>query len=49
MYKLLHANQCKTVNNISVILLDGKGTMEMGKFQEGKKSDHFDSCLTSLC
>lgn len=27
----------KTVNNISVIVLDRKGTMEMGKVQEGKK------------
>lgn len=37
MYKLLDANQFKTVNNMSVILLDGKGTMEMGKVQEGKE------------
>ena len=27
----------KTVNNISVIVLDRKGTMEMGKVQEGKE------------
>ena len=37
MYKLLHANQFRTVTNISVISLDGKGTMEMGKVQEGKE------------
>ena len=33
----LNWNFRKTVNNISVIVLDRKGTMEMGKVQEGKK------------
>ena len=50
MYKLFHVNQFKTVNNVSVILLDGKGTVEMGKLQEGKGrvTTLIDSRLTIL-
>lgn len=40
MYKLFHASPFKAVNDVSVILHNGKITMEMGKAQRGE-SGHF--------
>lgn len=40
-YKGFHVKLFKTVNNVSVVGLNGKGIMEMRKVQEGEESGHF--------
>lgn len=50
MFKLFHVNPFKTANSISVILLNGKEIIEMGKVQKVKErvATLIDNHLTDL-
>lgn len=48
MYKLFHASPFKAVNNVSVILRNGKVIMEMGKVQRERVATLIDNRLIHL-